>query len=84
MCEFIANEWYEELKLGGYGLLRMYQYLGIRGLRIIKDVTFCFALWGGIITRFICFRQVDLKSLIAYSSVGHIRLILAGVFSNSS
>lgn len=35
-------------------------------------------------TRFICFRQIDLKSLIAYSSVGHMRLMLAGVFSNRS
>lgn len=72
------------LKLGGYGLLRMYQYLGFRWLSGVKDGLFCFALWGGVITRMICFRQVDLKSLIAYSSVGHISLMLAGVLSNRS
>nr|YP_009318355.1 NADH dehydrogenase subunit 4 [Stomatella planulata]AOZ71836.1 NADH dehydrogenase subunit 4 [Stomatella planulata] len=72
------------LKLGGYGLLRMYQYLGFGVLGGVKDVLFCFALWGGLITSFICFRQVDLKSLIAYSSVGHMSLMLAGVLSNSS
>lgn len=29
--------------------------------------------------RFICLRQVDIKSLIAYSSVAHIGLVIAGV-----
>nr|QGW36202.1 NADH dehydrogenase subunit 4 [Monodonta labio] len=72
------------LKLGGYGLLRMYQYLGFSWLGGLKDGLFCFALWGGVITSMMCFRQVDLKSLIAYSSVGHMSLMLAGVLSNSS
>nr|ARI50092.1 NADH dehydrogenase subunit 4 [Cittarium pica] len=73
------------LKLGGYGILRMYQFLSLgSGTGLLKDIIFCFALWGGVITSFICFRQVDLKSLIAYSSVGHMSLMLAGVFSNSS
>ena len=30
---------------------------------------------------FICFRQCDLKSLVAYSSVAHMSLILAACFS---
>nr|ARI50066.1 NADH dehydrogenase subunit 4 [Margarites vorticiferus] len=72
------------LKLGGYGLLRMYQYMGFGGSGSVKDTIFCFAMWGGVITSIICFRQVDLKSLIAYSSVGHMSLMLAGVLSNSS
>lgn len=33
-------------------------------------------------TRLICLRQTDLKSLIAYSSVGHIGLLIRGVVSN--
>nr|ARI50079.1 NADH dehydrogenase subunit 4 [Tectus virgatus] len=73
------------LKLGGYGLLRMYQFLALSPeLGSIKDIIFCFSMWGGMITSFICFRQTDLKSLIAYSSVGHMSLMLAGVLSNSS
>nr|YP_009192111.1 NADH dehydrogenase subunit 4 [Angaria neglecta]ALK03355.1 NADH dehydrogenase subunit 4 [Angaria neglecta] len=72
------------LKLGGYGLLRMYQYLFLTNISPVKDIIFSFALWGGLITSIICFRQIDLKSLIAYSSVGHMSLMLAGVFSNSS
>nr|QBM10934.1 NADH dehydrogenase subunit 4 [Onustus exutus] len=71
------------LKLGGYGILRMHQYFHFyfSGMSIM---IFSLALWGGVITSIICFRQVDLKSLIAYSSVGHMSLMLAGAFSNSS
>nr|AXA45343.1 NADH dehydrogenase subunit 4 [Benthomangelia sp. MNHN IM 2013-9652] len=71
------------LKLGGYGILRFYQYFNFipSSLYIIM---FSLALWGGMITSIICFRQVDLKSLIAYSSIGHMSLMLAGAFSNTS
>jgi NADH-ubiquinone oxidoreductase chain 4 len=41
------------------------------------------ALLGGVITRLICMRQTDIKSLIAYSSVSHIRVIISGILSNS-
>ena len=69
------------LKLGGYGILRMYQYFNFTNSNFLVLV-FSLALWGGVLTRIICFRQTDFKSLIAYSSVGHISLILAGAFSN--
>nr|YP_010447191.1 NADH dehydrogenase subunit 4 [Tibia fusus]UTM92199.1 NADH dehydrogenase subunit 4 [Tibia fusus] len=71
------------LKLGGYGVLRMYQYFNFHGSSLLILV-FSLALWGGVLTSVICFRQIDLKSLIAYSSVGHMSLMLAGAFSNSS
>lgn len=71
------------LKLGGYGILRLYQYFNFIFSRVLVAV-FSLALWGGVLTSIICFRQIDLKSLIAYSSIGHISLILAGAFSNTS
>nr|ART64873.1 NADH dehydrogenase subunit 4 [Neritina violacea] len=71
------------LKLGGYGLLRMFQLVQIN-TSMINNFLFCLGLWGGVITSCICFRQTDLKSLIAYSSVGHMSIMLAGVFSASS
>nr|QGZ08656.1 NADH dehydrogenase subunit 4 [Nerita yoldii] len=71
------------LKLGGYGLLRMFQLVQIN-TSFINSFLFSLGLWGGVITSFICFRQTDLKSLIAYSSVGHMSIMLAGVFSTSS
>nr|YP_009166773.1 NADH dehydrogenase subunit 4 [Conus tribblei]ALC75033.1 NADH dehydrogenase subunit 4 [Conus tribblei] len=71
------------LKLGGYGILRFFQYFNFIPLHSFT-ILFSVAMWGGMITSIICFRQVDLKSLIAYSSVGHMSLMLAGAFSNSS
>ena len=38
-------------------------------------------LYGGFIVRLVCLRQIDLKSLIAYSSVAHIGLVLAGLIT---
>nr|YP_009254287.1 NADH dehydrogenase subunit 4 [Conus gloriamaris]ANC65470.1 NADH dehydrogenase subunit 4 [Conus gloriamaris] len=71
------------LKLGGYGILRFFQYFNFIPLHSMV-ILFSVAMWGGMITSIICFRQVDLKSLIAYSSIGHMSLMLAGAFSNSS
>ena len=70
------------LKLGGYGIIRSYQYFNFFNSNSIFFM-FALAVWGGVLTRVICFRQIDLKSLIAYSSVGHMSLILAGAFSNT-
>ncbi len=71
------------LKLGRYGLLRLY-YLFQQTRQSISTPLTAIALWGGCVTRFICIRQTDIKSLIAYSSVGHIGLITAGIVTNSS
>nr|UYX79125.1 NADH dehydrogenase subunit 4 [Distorsio anus] len=71
------------LKLGGYGILRFHQYFNFY-LCSFSIFIFSLALWGGVLTSIICFRQIDLKSLIAYSSVGHMSLMLAGAFSNTS
>lgn len=69
------------LKLGGYGILRMMYLISPIRFRL-KYYLLSLTLWGGIITRLICTRQQDIKSLIAYSSVGHIRLVVAGVLAN--
>ncbi|CAB1318175.1 unnamed protein product [Coregonus sp. 'balchen'] len=58
------------LKLGGYSIIRIIVILD----PLTKELAYPFivlALWGIIITGSICLRQTDLKSLIAYSSVGH-------------
>lgn len=71
------------LKLGGYGIFRVFQYFNFYTNNIFVLI-FSIAIWGGVLTSVVCFRQIDFKALIAYSSIGHISLILAGVFSNSS
>lgn len=71
------------LKLGGYGLARI-SYLYHTIVYISSGILIRISIVGAIITRLICIRQPDLKSLIAYSSVGHIGLMLTGIISNSS
>nr|BDA81151.1 NADH dehydrogenase subunit 4 [Rhinogobius estrellae]BDA81190.1 NADH dehydrogenase subunit 4 [Rhinogobius estrellae] len=66
------------LKLGGYGMMRIMTLLE----PLTKELSYPFiilALWGLIMTGSICLRQTDLKSLIAYSSVGHMGLVAGGI-----
>nr|AGG69230.1 NADH dehydrogenase subunit 4 [Nannoperca australis] len=66
------------LKLGGYGMMRMMIMLE----PLTKELSYpfiIFALWGVIMTGSICLRQTDLKSLIAYSSVSHMGLVVGGI-----
>uniref|UniRef100_UPI0030FF0DF7 NADH dehydrogenase subunit 4 n=1 Tax=Chaetodipterus faber TaxID=75018 RepID=UPI0030FF0DF7 len=66
------------LKLGGYGMIRMLTILE----PATKELSYpfiIFALWGVIMTGSICLRQTDLKSLIAYSSVSHMGLVVGGI-----
>nr|YP_009974963.1 NADH dehydrogenase subunit 4 [Platynereis massiliensis]QNJ33937.1 NADH dehydrogenase subunit 4 [Platynereis massiliensis] len=69
------------LKLGGYGLLRMMCLIAPIQMTF-KMILISLSLWGGMITSLICVRQQDMKSLIAYSSVGHMSLVMAGVLAN--
>jgi len=70
------------LKLGGYGLIRVVSiFSGI--VRVSCSFISSLRLIGASLTGLICLRQTDIKSLIAYSSVGHIGLIIAGVLSNT-
>nr|YP_009446231.1 NADH dehydrogenase subunit 4 [Anodonta cygnea]ATY40656.1 NADH dehydrogenase subunit 4 [Anodonta cygnea]QQV69675.1 NADH dehydrogenase subunit 4 [Anodonta cygnea] len=70
------------LKLGGYGLVRVFYSLSLFSGLIIS-IIFCIGLVGGIIASMVCFAQNDVKSLVAYSSVGHMSLVLGGVYSNT-
>ena len=71
------------LKLGGYGLARI-TLLFQNMVSSTSSLLIRISITGAIATRLICIRQPDLKSLIAYSSVGHIGLILTGILSNST
>lgn len=70
------------LKLGGYGLIRINIIIN-KITKLNSRLLISIALTGAIITNIICLRQTDLKALIAYSSIGHIGLIVAGTISNS-
>lgn len=70
------------LKLGGYGLLRLISFTSPPNFATAPLIT-AVALWGATVTRLICVRQPDIKSLIAYSSVRHIGLLTAGLINQS-
>nr|YP_010276186.1 NADH dehydrogenase subunit 4 [Comanthus parvicirrus]UFQ22713.1 NADH dehydrogenase subunit 4 [Comanthus parvicirrus]UHY39308.1 NADH dehydrogenase subunit 4 [Comanthus parvicirrus] len=67
------------LKLGGYGLIRLLNLFNFININLNFFVV-CFCLWGSLVTGIICFCQSDLKSLVAYSSVGHMSLVAGGIF----
>jgi len=71
------------LKLGGYGICRLTNIFPTKIIQLSSSLM-TISMIGAVITRLICLRQPDLKSLIAYSSVGHIGLIVAGTISIST
>nr|YP_008816195.1 NADH dehydrogenase subunit 4 [Retinia pseudotsugaicola]AGZ92361.1 NADH dehydrogenase subunit 4 [Retinia pseudotsugaicola] len=70
------------LKLGGYGLLRVMIFLQQVGLKL-NFIWIIISLLGGFYVSLNCFCQVDIKSLIAYSSVAHMSLVIGGIMTMS-
>nr|YP_010956506.1 NADH dehydrogenase subunit 4 [Ogcocephalus parvus]WMY89599.1 NADH dehydrogenase subunit 4 [Ogcocephalus parvus] len=71
------------LKLGGYGLIRVITILE----PLTQNLSYPFiilSVWGIVMTSAACLRQTDLKSLIAYSSVSHMGLVVGGIFSQTT
>nr|YP_010463209.1 NADH dehydrogenase subunit 4 [Capodemus sinuatus]UUJ37733.1 NADH dehydrogenase subunit 4 [Capodemus sinuatus] len=70
------------LKLGGYGLLRifmfMYKYTQLNFIWLILS------LLGSSMIGLLCLCQVDIKSMIAYSSVSHMGLVIGGIMTCNS
>jgi NADH-quinone oxidoreductase subunit M len=69
------------LKLGGYGFLRFsFTFLSNASLTFAPFVC-ALALAGVIYGSLSTIRQIDLKRIIAYSSVAHMNLVVLGLFS---
>jgi NADH-ubiquinone oxidoreductase chain 4 len=70
------------LKLGGYGLLRVSPIIIKMGVAL-NYLWVGVSIYGGVVVSLMCLRQVDLKSLIAYSSVAHMGLVIGGVMTGT-
>ena len=68
------------LKLGGYGILRIFPFLLNSGIKF-NFLFISIRLVGGFLISLICLRQIDIKALIAYSSVAHIGIVLGGLLT---
>lgn len=72
------------LKLGTYGVLRVllpsFSYANI----YFTPLVFTLAILGVIYSSCTTIRQIDLKKIIAYSSVAHMNFLLLGLFSLNS
>nr|ALO64702.1 NADH dehydrogenase subunit 4 [Andrena angustior] len=68
------------LKLGTYGMLRFLMIFYLNSIYLSKYILI-FSIIGGIYISCVCLRQIDLKVLVAYSSVVHMSLLLSGMFT---
>nr|YP_009537982.1 NADH dehydrogenase subunit 4 [Athyma recurva]AYN60725.1 NADH dehydrogenase subunit 4 [Athyma recurva] len=68
------------LKLGGYGLLRIMIILQKINLKM-SFIWVVISLIGGFYISMKCFCQIDMKSLIAYSSVAHMSIVIGGIMT---
>lgn len=69
------------LKMGIYGVIRWLIPVAPLGVAAYSNVAMILAVIGIVYASIIAFKQQDVKRLIAYSSIAHVGLIAAGVFS---
>nr|YP_010554706.1 NADH dehydrogenase subunit 4 [Ceratopsyche trifora]UYO79339.1 NADH dehydrogenase subunit 4 [Ceratopsyche trifora] len=68
------------LKLGGYGLMRIMKLMLSVSLKL-NFIWVVLSLIGGSIISLLCLHLVDMKMLVAYSSVVHMALVIGGIMS---
>nr|UPL65632.1 NADH dehydrogenase subunit 4 [Gralliclava horrens] len=66
------------LKLGGYGLFRVLSFMNNHEFNYFWIIL---SLFGGFMVGLLCLSQVDIKSMIAYSSVAHMGLVISGIMT---
>ena len=72
------------LKLGTYGIIRFMLPMFNYANNFFTPLVFTLCLLGIIYSSCTTIRQIDLKKIIAYSSVAHMNFALLGLFTNNS
>jgi len=71
------------LKLGIYGFLRfslpLFPFASLYFLPLVYSIAILGILYSSLVT----LRQIDLKKIVAYASIGHMNFVLLGLFSFS-
>nr|YP_010586324.1 NADH dehydrogenase subunit 4 [Lepidostoma inops]UZZ44099.1 NADH dehydrogenase subunit 4 [Lepidostoma inops] len=68
------------LKLGGYGIMRVLIFMEYLNMKF-NYYLISISLLGALYVSLMCFFQIDLKSLIAYSSVVHMGVMVGGLLT---
>nr|ARH53761.1 NADH dehydrogenase subunit 4 [Carpelimus fuliginosus] len=68
------------LKLGGYGMIRLMVLFELMNFYLNMYLV-VISLIGGCFISLVCLRQSDMKSLIAYSSVSHMSIVIGGILT---
>jgi NADH-quinone oxidoreductase subunit M len=71
------------LKMGGYGFLRFSLPMFPQASEQFTPLIFSLSVIAIIYTSLVAFRQLDIKKLIAYSSVAHMGFVTMGIFSGN-
>jgi len=72
------------LKLGGYGFIRVSLSLFCKASNYFTPLIYMIGVISIIYATLTTIRQIDLKKIIAYSSVGHMGVVTIGIFSSVS
>lgn len=69
------------LKMGTYGFLWFVIPLFPEILDFFKTLVFSMCIFGIIFSSLAALSQIDIKKIIAYSSIGHMGLVILGIYS---
>lgn len=71
------------LKMGGYGFLRFSLPMFPEASHFFTPLVFALSVIAIIWASLVAFRQLDMKKLIAYSSVAHMGFVTMGIFTGT-
>jgi len=69
------------LKLGPFGIIKFINVLFLEGLFFFRPILYLFCILGLYYTSLSAIRQLDIKRIVAYSSIGHMSLVMLGILS---